>query len=327
MPKTGTIELPEADLLQDPRRAEYLSDQDIETIRSGLRLLAERLGKCKPWNLPTAVMFTETSARPFAYAFKPVLEKLYVAKGRPSPLLMFILTHTHPNLVYEILKPDFEWEKSWEIAVRRYKERTERKLEACERRLSENDFSGREPDESVEGCRARLEKQVAEHRSWLEGLPVKRDGHRRASVSMEKRFGQVAASLMARGRKPYFLIVDEHVYGAGTLRMLEAAYRHVKRDVPKLRVDYFTFIDGRVDACEHREGGLRRRLGRRFLAATHGCKSFCYMEANGVKPRVVGVAKLLDRDSVFRAPQRDLAKMRFLRQLLRQIGEEAAANL
>lgn len=328
MPNDTTNEVPSPDLLQGPSRHEYLSDEDVETIREGLRLLAERLLKTRPRDLPNAVLFTETSARPFAYAFKPLVERLYAEKGIRSPMLRFILTQHHTDLAYEILRPDFDWVKSWEKATAKTRGRTERGLASDERRLRENDFAGLDPDLSADEHRARLELQVIEDRRWLQATLVKHEDYRRAWMGIVRTIRETAEMLAAAKRKPYLLVVDEQVYGAGTLRFLEAAYRNVRRDMPKLRVRYFTFLDGYVDRSENREGGFRRSLGQRLVASTsHVYDSFCYMEDKGVKSAAIGVAKSLDRDAVFRAPQRDLAKMRFLRRLLRQLGEEAAANL
>jgi len=326
MPNDETIEVGAPDLLDDPVRGEFLSDEDVVIIEDGLYRMADKLQRTDPCDLPMAILFTETSARPFAYAFKPVVDKLYADKGLRPPALRFILTQHSTDLAYEIVKPDFEWVKSWDAATAKTRRRTVHRLASAERRLRENDFADLDSGFSPDEHRAGLEQLVEEDRQWLQALPATREKYRRAWMNIVRTIWETAEMLVAAGRRPCMLIVDEHVYGAGTLRFLEAAYRSVRHDMPKLRVRYFTFIDGHVDRCEGREGGFRRKLGYRLIAASsHGYDGFSYMEDKELKPAAIGVAKSLDRDSVFRAPQRDLAKMRFLRRVLRRLGEEAAS--
>lgn len=316
----GSLKMP--DLLQDPRSREYLSPDDVDVIRRGLRLLCAKLQNTAPQDLPGAVMFTETSARPFAYLFRPVLQKLFAKLGAAPPCLRFILTQHHTDLSYEILKPDFDWEKSWEKAVAKSKRRVERRVERLTKTLREFDETRRGTDQ---GDQSELVEQIALNRGWLQMLPRERDGYRRAWEGLISRLQATAHELKRQGRIPRILIVDEHVYNGGTLRLLEAAYRNTLQSVPDLSVEYFTFRDACVNQCEGREDGFRQSLGDRLLAASDGVENFYFLE-HGDAAGCVGVAKALDSTVVRPAAGRDTVKMRFLRSLMGQIGQAIAAD-
>ncbi|MBI4262176.1 hypothetical protein HY624_01475 [Candidatus Uhrbacteria bacterium] len=69
-----------------------LSPEDQQVIEFGLHALQEWLQKKKNEELPTCVIFLETSARPFYAAVAPILKSLYSSRDLPSPSYHFLVT-------------------------------------------------------------------------------------------------------------------------------------------------------------------------------------------------------------------------------------------
>lgn len=65
------------------------TEEDRKIIQIGLRELAKYLSSSKR-NLPKVIVFPETSARPLAFAVRPILKKVYSEKEEKLPQLVFM---------------------------------------------------------------------------------------------------------------------------------------------------------------------------------------------------------------------------------------------
>lgn len=71
---------------------EILTKNEKKMVERSLRKFASYLRALKPDDLPKVVLFSDTSARPFAYALKPILDKVSAASHVPAPVLLFVKT-------------------------------------------------------------------------------------------------------------------------------------------------------------------------------------------------------------------------------------------
>lgn len=323
----------------DRSNVELLSDRDIEVIRHGLQVFWEKYKEYPPESLPESVMFTETSARPFAYAFRPVLGKLYGTKGVAAPTMGFIVTKGGIQLGRKLMEPGFDWESWLEEQEKEIREDALPSLHKDVERYGKqlNDFDKgirmRDPDfpemvtpwdregrnyfvKNIERCKRR----IAELPGWPWRL-------KRTYEAMVAKIRSEAERLMADGKAPNILFVDEHVYRAGTLRMLEAASGEVSRGIPGLKTEYFAFVDTEADTNEAEDQDFREMLGERYLAGDVGSSEEFGFFTDKDKAKIIGVTKTLGEPLVSRAESRDLEKMRLLRDLMRKIGEDTAKDL
>lgn len=251
----------------------------------------------------------------------------------------FILTDSDSELGYELFKKGFDWDKWTRQRTETNKDHIawlEESIAEYKRDLEEYDKTGKvermdEPGVAwpwMEQGRDYFLENISSYEDSLakaEDLPTKLKACWKGIL---QRIRSEAERQRAEGKKPRILFVDEQVYGAGTLRLIEAACREVKRLIPDLKAEYFTFMDSRVDVDEGQERGFRRSLGKRYLAVPtpRAYEGFRFRE-HGDKEPVIGVTKTLGEPTVRRSAVRDAEKMAYLRNLLRQIGEEFVESL
>jgi len=87
----------------------YLSPMDKEVLLTGLSKLKKILETAQ--ELPKAVVFLETSARPLFYAIAPLLDLIYKKRGQPKPQIAFITPHKNIWKIEDLLERIAELKK------------------------------------------------------------------------------------------------------------------------------------------------------------------------------------------------------------------------
>ncbi|HOX41793.1 MAG TPA: hypothetical protein PK263_06450, partial [bacterium] len=82
-----------------------ISKHDREIVEKGLIKLQEYFKQQTRENLPQAIVFPETSARPLSYALRPLIRKVYAEKGAGfTPQLVFFNIQTGSTDLYQTYK-------------------------------------------------------------------------------------------------------------------------------------------------------------------------------------------------------------------------------
>ncbi|MDF1497099.1 MAG: hypothetical protein P1P90_03485 [Patescibacteria group bacterium] len=314
-------------LIDDPRRKDFLSDEDIETIKDGMEKFWKKYQERSPEELPTAVIFTETSARPFAYLFKPILEKLYSSKGIKPPGLGFILTHQDMDLAIAMHREDFDWESWSQEYISEKTEGLTRRIEGYKVRLRQNDDTQNRESERGSQSQERMKKQIDDLQKDLDSLADKVKNKKEAWELIVSKVKSEAERLIEQGKAPHVLFVDEQVYHGGTIRFLEKAFQEVKKVYSEFEVEFFTFKDAALDKADSGgDFGFRSGLGDRYLVADYSFDEFAFRE-NDLKSSTIGLTKELGGERVRKSADADQERMHYFRNLLKQIGEEMAEEL
>jgi uncharacterized protein YukE len=313
--------------IDDPRRKELLSDEDIENLKEGIEQFWKKYSERLPEELPASVIFTETSARPFAYLFKPVLEKLYASKGVKSPDLGFILTHQDMDLAVDMQREDFNWDSWSQEYIATETNKLQRILNRYRTSLQQNDDVFKREGESYEQSQEKIKKQINDLQKKLDGLDEAVKNKRKTWELIVNKVRSEAERLIGQGKAPRVLYIDEQIYHAGTVRFLEKAAQEVKKEYPEFEAEYFTFRDARLDITIYgQDFGFRSGLGDRYLAADTSYDEFAYRE-NDLKSSSIGITKAIGEDRVRKSSDADPELMHFFRNLLKQLGEKMAKEL
>lgn len=93
---------------------QLLPDEDVEVIKNGLTVLKDYLETLSPSYLPDIVVFADTSARPLAFAVKPLLYVIYSVKGKREPPCVYLQASGGP-VIREQQYVDKFYAGNWQV--------------------------------------------------------------------------------------------------------------------------------------------------------------------------------------------------------------------
>ncbi len=331
---------------------EFLSESDVDDLNEGLETFWRAFSRLPPEAFPQAVFYTDTSARPLAFLFRPLLQTLAARAGRPEPETAFLVTHRSDVIIDALWDEGVDWDRLPALFMDRRAQQIDKMLDKYRRqiaRLAHDPLP--ETRERLAHAYLGLREIEAERRA----LPQNALAWRRHLEDLVERlslFAKRSAERHPGAECAPFLVIDEHVDRAQTVKLLLMACREANRRLVvrpgaiPLEMRVFTFGDRRVDEDEaelrptlpYRD--FRRELGDRYLVGCrHGSAGeFQYAtserhrepeeEADPLRrERAIGVRKDSSYPYALRSPVADPWRMRALRRLLAAIGAQKTAEL
>lgn len=217
---------------------EILTEMDKQVLEHSLSRFKEYLGDLKPEELPSLILFLETSARPLYYALKPILDVVYKDKNKDLPEAKFLLTIRGLERDELEISPDADKEK----------------VESLKKEI--NDLVGKTSSITWGLEETRSEKELKQERK----LNQNRLFNKKLEIIKEAGWGkkqeEAFKKAIASTSEGNILVVDDFLHSFESIEQVE----RLKYLLPKDRkLNYFVMYNGRGSYRKSEEKNIEKK--------------------------------------------------------------------
>lgn len=316
-----------------------LNKRDQEVIDRGLAKLYEMLDVTPDHELPSIILFPDTSARPLVYAVKPVISALYKQKGLKEPEYRFVVTHSGPEELSRMFPDEFLEEYQADY-LREKEEVLEQVLHESNQELTEEldrpSVGSQYSQDSGSDQRIKeLKRSIEYTQNEISNLPKKVE---KMVMSWNLLFDRLD-EIVGQNYEANILVIDDYLSKGASLGMMNYAILSSRKDVYGKYFVFCATVSG-LDTTAQKNISVNYGVSTGDAGfKDYGGFSYRTLNLGFVEPEVaaakkqqifepfIGVRKNIGDKYSSRSPEANKQSMRRLRQEMKARGELLASEL